>query len=181
MERTTAWDCTSNCISARLIVRSPNHSAILSHHLTTLAFIVLHLHIDTIYIVRFKAFASHIVRFRSCQFRTNTFPYTIILPTICDPILNFFSHTIILLLLLVRLNWALRGLVLSPWSSTMFCWPSCEVSFASSLKFDVCDRISDSETWNGKIYWPEKPRKTSVSIKYCKTQYDTQVMSIKSR
>lgn len=148
-------------------MRSPNQSAILSDYLTTLAFIVLYSHIDARYIVRFKAFVSHNVCFRSSQFRTNTFPYTIILATVYDPILNFFGRTIILSLLLMRLNWALGGHVLSPCSSSMFCWPSCEVSLASSLKFNVCDRIYDSETsetWNRKIYRPEIQSKTSVSI-----------------
>lgn len=91
--RWNAWlDETSTLPIALVHVQSSDHlvfHAILSHYLTTPAFIVQHLHIDTKYIARFNAFTMHNGRSKMCKFRTSTFSYAIILATVCKSYLIF--------------------------------------------------------------------------------------------
>lgn len=75
---------------------------ILSHYLTALAFTVQQSHIDTRYIARFNAFASHNVSFGACVFRRNTFSPAIIWASVYDLNLHFVGGANILSLLLVH-------------------------------------------------------------------------------
>lgn len=85
-------------------VQSSDHlvfHAILSHYLTTLAFIVQHLHIDARYIARFNAFISHNGRSESFEFHRVLFHMRLVWQQFANYI-YFFGRLNILSLQLVR-------------------------------------------------------------------------------